>query len=88
MKNAEKFYGLYYDERLENIVIAKDLFFKSLAPLRKKHRDVYTSYHIDGESKGKIAKKFGYTLESVPVTASKIGGKVKTNLNNLYKIRE
>jgi hypothetical protein len=86
MKNTTQSFEFYYDERLEDIVIAKDLLFKSVAPLKKKHRDAFLSYRLDGESKSTVAFKCKYALSSLPVIVSKTGKKVRSNLENFYNI--
>ena len=88
MKNIAQSFGFYYDERLEDIVIAKDLLFKSLGPLKKKQGDAFLRYRLHGESKGTVAIKCGYAKRSVPVIVSKTGKKVKSNLENLYNIEK
>jgi hypothetical protein len=88
MKKYEKPYRLFYDERIEDIVIAKDLLYKSLETLNEKHSKVYISDKIHGESRDKIANKYGYAPKSVPVIISNTGADVKSNLKYLSDIEE
>jgi DNA-directed RNA polymerase specialized sigma24 family protein len=72
MNNPNLFYRFSYNERLDDKIYAKQLFYKSLETLNKKHVSMFLDHDRDGVSYNKIAKKFGYTLGSVKAIISEI----------------
>ena len=78
MKNTAQSSGLYYDERLDDKIDAKTIYYGSLGSVNKKHASVYLDRERDGKSEEELAKEYGYNKDSIRVITSNTKRRIKS----------